>query len=171
MGIVEQKKIKKLTNVNSKRGVALIVVMIFLALLTSLGVWLSMNSVIEMKTTASLKNYEEAFNLADGASQLSIRYLLNTTPPPPSWDPRQTGTITQGLPAYMNQKTLAGGRKKLKPQVVYKGYSVTPPPGWMLNWQGYSAFHRLKYVARGVGEIPTRGAKSTVDVLLLKISQ
>ncbi len=153
----------------NNKGIALIVVLIFLALLTSLGLWLNMATVVELRTTAALKNYEEAFNLADGASQLSIRYLSRTTPPSPSWDPRSEGYITSGLPSYMQESTVAVGR--LTPKVLYKGYTSTPPPGWMLNWQGYSAFHRLKYVARGEGTLTQTGAKSTVDVILLKLSQ
>ena len=153
----------------SDSGIALIVVMIFLVLLTSLGLWLNMTSVMEMRTTAALKNYEKAFDLADGATQLDLRYLYKTTPPSPSWNPSVEGAITSGLPEYLQEQTV--GKGKIKPKIIYKGYLSTPPPGWMLNWQGYSGFHRLQYVARGQGEIPQVGSKSTVDIILTKISQ
>ena len=162
---------KHLEKKKKDQGMALMIVIIFLGLLTSLGIWLSMTAIMEIKTTTSLKNYEEAFNLAEGASQLSIRYLFRTTPPPPHWDPRLEGTLTEGLPSYLEEATFQGGKKKLKPKIVYKGYSSTPPSGWMLNWQGYSAFHTRKYVAEGVGELPSKRTKSTVDVILLKVSQ
>ncbi len=157
-------------NKKKEKGIALVLVLIFLALLSSLGLWLTMTSIIELKTTEALKNYEEVFYLADGASQLSLRYLAKNVPPPPGWDPTNEGQITN-LPTYLDEKSLQGGKEKLKPIVLYKGYSTKPPPGWELNWQGYYGFHPLRYIARGQGELPTKGSKSTVDVIILRITR
>jgi len=164
------KKIKD-KMVENEKGIAVVLVMIFMVLLTSLGIWLSMTSTIELKTTSALRGHEEAFNLGDGASQLSLRYLGKNSPPSPNWNPTVEGQITSNLPSYLNEKTFQGGKKKLHPKIFYKGYSTNPGAGWGTNKRGYSGFYKLKYTAEGIGELPAKGSKTTVDMLLWRISK
>ena len=157
----------------NQKGVALITAMIFLALLTLIGVWAVTQSTTSIKITASLKRYDLTFNLADGATSMAIGYLKKHTPPSPNWDPTVQGEITSGLPLYIQNTqeiTLPSlpVKPKYKPSIEWRGYASNPLPGWMINWQGYSAFHRVHYLAKGKGEIPDV-AQTVIRALVVKI--
>ncbi len=152
-------------DLNNNQGTALITAMIFMVILMLLGIWMVNQSVIGIKIAAALKRYEQAFNLADGACQMTMRYIIQHTPESSDWDPRKEANVA-GLPAYI--KETQTGNNKYRPEIIYKGYDPNPIPGWMLNWQGYSRFHRRHYKLKGQGETP-RGNKATVSTLVVKI--
>ncbi len=159
----------------NQKGVALITTMIFLILLTLIGVWAVTQSTTGIKIAASLKRYDLTFNLADGATSVAITYLKNYTPLPSQiWKPTERQEISsEQMPSYMRENTINIKPKYeaiYKPTIEYKGYDTTPLPGWMLNWQGYTAFHRVYYLAKGKGEIPNK-AQTVIRALVLKITR
>ena len=70
------------------------------------------------------------------------------------------------LPSYMDGTTLSDG-ESYTPEVWWEGYDTKPLPGWMLNWQGYSAFHRVNYKCQGIGSIPSRQSETKVYGLVM----
>jgi len=151
-------------------GMALILAMVFMAMLMILGSMMVTSTVTGLKISGGVKRYEEGFSLADGACEISIKYLKKHNPSSPNIDPRDGVKITDGLPSYIKETTLSGG-KKYAPQIWWKGYDTKPLPGWMLNWQGYSSYHRIHYKARGEGK--PSGAENSVAVsaILVKITK
>jgi len=152
------------------QGVALILAMGFMVILLILGSMMVTNSGTGIKISGGVKRYEERFNLADGACEISIKYLKKHNPPSPNVDPRDEGEIRNGLPDYIKETTLPGGMK-YKPQIWWKGYDIKPIPGWMLNWQGYSKYHRIHYKARGEGKLPNVENSVVVSAILVKITK
>jgi hypothetical protein len=59
-------------------------------------------------------------------------------------------SFQDSMPDYMSQQTLGDDDDTVVvPGVDFVGYRTTPPPGWMLNWQGYSSFHGVFYRPSG----------------------
>ncbi len=155
----------------NQKGIALITTIIFLALLTFIGILAVNQSTTGIKISAALKRYDLTFNLADGATSMAIRCRKSCTPHSPNWKPTVQGEVTSGLPSYMQETNLPSlpHKPKYKPSIEWKGYDTTPLPGWMLNWQGYSAFHRVHYLAKGKGEIPNQ-SQTTIHALIVKVT-
>ena len=148
------------------KGFALIMAIAFLAVLMMLGAYLATQSLTGLQISSGLRDYEKCFNIADGACQISMEYVKNYAPDAPAWDPSLRGKITSNLPSYMDGTTLSDG-ERYTPEVWWEGYDTKPLPGWMLNWQGYSAFHRVNYKCRGVGSIPSRQSETKVYGLVM----
>jgi len=152
------------------QGIALILALVFMAMLMLLGSMMVKGTTTGLKIAGGVKRYEQGFNLADGACQISIKYLKNHSPSYPYVDPRTEGQITEGLPNYIEEKTLSDG-EKYKPEIIWKGYDTNPLPGWMLNWQGYSSYHRINYKARGEGKTSNMENSVGVFAILVKITK
>lgn len=162
-----------------EKGVAMVVAITLIGLLSSLGLYLILESGTSSRISKSMIRSEEAFNLADGGSQLGI-YCISKSPPSPSFGQLQSTSIqtipTTQLYKYMQAATLGSGGSTgtYTPTIDYVGRKSTPPPGWMLNWQGYSNFYSLTYRARGQGSIPlpaSQGgaAQSRVSSVALRV--
>ena len=149
---------------DDRRGMALVLSVIILVFLTALGIWAVTTTTTEVKITGFHKDYERAFSLADGACEVSLRYLASLgkvkTPDP---NPDIKGVLpSEELPAYMNCEELG-----YTAELFYGGYSRKPPPGWELNWQNYKAFHSAFYKGKGIGRITN--SEAIVSAWALKI--
>jgi len=163
----------------SQKGAALITALIFLGILSLLAGWAILQSNTGIKISGALKQYDITFNLADGDTNLSINYLKDHTPTSPQWNPAKEVEITQGVPSYFKTKNSPPPPSRLpqimarhQPFMKWKGYDTSPLPGWMLNWQGYSQFHRVQYIAGGRGESQVSSSVQTeIDALIVKITR
>ena len=160
-----------MSNVNQS-GMALVLAMIFLVLLTSIGLMLIDQSVTGIKVSSGLRDYDKAFNLADGAGQMSMQYLISRATLDSS-DPYANNTATvAGLSGtYMDQTHNLSSGSSYRPGALWMGYDSSPTPGWMLNWQGASKFHKVNLSARGTGSVTTRESNSSVESLMVKIQR
>ena len=158
-----------------EKGIAMVLAITLTGLLSSLGLYLIMESGTSYRITKAMVRSESALNLADGGTQLGMR-CINRNTPSPGFQQLTNPTIQPigGLPSYMTAPLSLGGGTIAR-SVDYVGYNTTPPPGWMLNWQGYSSFHSLHYRSRGQASIPlpaSQGnAQSNVSVLALKVTR
>jgi hypothetical protein len=160
----------------NEKGMAMVLSISLVGLLTLLGIWMSTRAITAFRTTKSMTRSEQVVNLADGSLQKGLR-CIRTRPLMPSYsqiineDPLTS--INTGLPSYvkMNQ-TLSYG--EVDTEILYLGYNTLPPPGWMISWQGYGRYHNAFFEPRGTGRIPlpdSKGgkAKSMVSALVNKV--
>ena len=159
----------------SEKGIAMVLALSLIGLLSSLGLYLIMGSMTSYRTTSAMQRSESAFNLAEAATQLGLRCLFKSSPSP-SFLELNSSTILPvqtGLDYMAPQSNLGGGT--IIPNVDYIGYKITPPPGWMLNWQGNSSFYSLYLRSRGQASITLPASKgatqSTVTALVLNVTK
>ncbi len=153
-----RKVFSKCRPVKNDKGIALIIVLFSLVILTAIGLWLVFESGTELRITGALKSYEQAFNLADGACELAVRCIKTENLNVP-WNFSE-GEIDVSNISYMNTQSLGNGQ--ITPRVFYKGYSDIPPPGWMFDWKGYSGFYREFYMGKGDSSIQSSGTSNSV---------
>ena len=164
-----------------ERGIAMVLAISLIGLLSSLGLYLIMESGTAYRTTKSMVRSETAFNLADGGVQLGL-HCISTSAPSPSYAELSNPviqSIQKGLPSYMTAQSVGDspGEKKptVTPSIDYVGYKTTPPAGWMVNWQGNSSFYSLYYRSRGQAAVPISesqaSALSRVGALVLKVTR
>ena len=143
-------------------------------LLSLLGMWLLLQSKTAFRVSTATTRYESVLNLAEAALNLGLRCIkMNTLFPSSAYLNTSTPkALSVQSPGYESRQ-LNGGQ--ITPQIYYSGYDKNPPPGWMLNWQGYSAFHNVHYMCRGEGrvELPSSqgDAKTAVVSLAKKVTQ
>lgn len=158
-----------------EKGFALVLAVSMIGLLALFGVWMLVESQTSFRVTASMERRESAFNLAEAALQLDYRCLLDAPPSPayaalagPPYPVTPTG-LTYMLPGQQL------GKGKITPTILYISYSTTPPPGWMVNWQGSSAFYSLYYQPKGAGTIALPSgegnATTTVSALTARLNR
>lgn len=152
------------------KGMALVLTLSLAGLLSLLGLWMILQSKTAFRVTTATTRYESVFNLAEAALQLSLRSVRMNSPYPSSAYLNTSVPVAISsavLPDYVSQTQLGDGT--INPQVYYTGYEKTPPPGWSLNWQGYSAFHSVNYMCRGEGrvELPSSQGDATTSVISL----
>lgn len=166
------------TLVRNEKGLAMVLAISLIGLITSLALYLMVGSTNTYKTEKTMARHESALNLAEGALQLSLRCVRRSAPSP-SYTQLTAGAssimdITSGLPKYMSAQQSAG-IGTITPSLGYVGVSTVPPAGWMMNWQGYSSFYGIYYRSRGAGAIAlpaSKGnAKADVSVLAEKITR
>jgi len=151
----KNKRILPTSFFRDQAGIALPLTIIFLGAMLLLGIWTLRQTEIAYKITGAIKQYTNAFYLADGAFMVTANYLKNHAPLPRTWNPtgieQDTESTTLPLPTYFeSENDIQAG--KLIPKLRWMGYDETPLPGWMLNWQGYSNFYRVNYLAKGKGK-------------------
>ncbi len=137
-------------------------------LLSLLGIWAVLQTKTAFRVTAATTRYESVFNLAEAALQLSLRSVRMNTPFPSSAHLNSSVPVaisSNVLPDYAAETSLSGGT--VRPEVFYTGYDKNPPPGWSLNWAGYSAFHSVNYMCRGEGRValPSSQGDATTAVI------
>ncbi len=162
------------TVVRNQKGLAMVLAVSLIGLLTSLGVYLLLESNTGFRITKALGRHETALNLAEGGMNLGLRCIAISSPAVTYQElenPDAPAPITTGLPAFMAPQIV--GNDTVVPLLDYVGYTNTPPAGWMINWQGSSAYYSVFYRAQGQGTIPlttARGsATSTVSALSQKV--
>ncbi len=159
----------------NERGIAMVLSVGLIGLISSLGLYLVLESETAFRITGAVNRMESTFNLSEGALQLGLRCIRRRAPLPTyvqlsSPDIQQ---VESGLPDYMEPQPYGGGT--ISPRIDYVGYRPNPPPGWMINWQGYSAFHTTYYRSGGQASITLPGqrgvANSSVSALVLRLNR
>jgi hypothetical protein len=159
-----------------ERGMAMILAITLIGLLSSLGLYLILESGSSYRATKSMVRTESVFNIAEGGVQLGLRCIGNHAPSPSYTELVSSDIlpVRKGLPAFMVEQAIGGGT--LLPTIDYVGYKTTPPPGWMINWQGYSSFHSLFFRSRTQASIPLPASQggnavSRISSFALKVTR
>jgi hypothetical protein len=154
-----------------EKGMALVMAILLLTLLASLGLWLMMESQGELRVTQSNERREATYHLAESGvwigvhaiEALSLRLPQNNTAIV-NVTPGRNGTLSY----LASNQNMTSPTYQLTPDIYASRYffNPTPPAGWMLNWQGSSAYHTEFYLARGRGNVQLPAAKgSSISVL------
>lgn len=155
-------------------GMAMVLAICLTGLLSLLGMWLLLQSKTAFRVSTATTRYESVLNLAEAALNLGLRCIKMNTPLPSS------AHLNTSIPKALNVSSPSYAARRLNggqvtPQIYYSGYDKNPNPGWMLNWQGYSAFHNVHYMCRGEGriELPSSQGDATTAVVSLakKVTQ
>jgi Tfp pilus assembly protein PilX len=172
--------------IKNEKGVAMLLAVSMIGLLSVIGIWMLLQSRNSVRVTSSLERRESVFQLAEGGLRIGLRCLVDSNPSPSySNISSTTDTVgnavinpaTSGMPTYMTVPTAPNmGRAYMTSAMVYAGYSSLPAPGWMLNAQGSTAYHSIYYKALGTGEVPlptSAGgeARSQVSEYVVKVSR
>jgi|WetSurMetagenome_2_1015567.scaffolds.fasta_scaffold05061_7 hypothetical protein len=162
----------------NEKGLAMVLAITLVGLLSSLGVYLILQSSAALRMTKAMGRHEVAVNMAEAGLQLGLR-CIRSSPPSPSYEQLTTSNsttikpITEGIPTYIGKQNFGAG--SIDPRIDYIGYRTTPPAGWMLNWQGYSSFHGVYYRSVGEARIPLPAIQgdtnSILSTLALRVSR
>lgn len=156
-------------------GMAMVLAISVVALLSLLGVWLVVQSGSTHHVTKSVERRESTFNLAEGALQLSW-YCLQKVPNDrilKSLTKKQDVTPPAGVIPYMQADQKVDNQTKaaqtLTPRLIFLDHNRVP--GWDMN-----TFKGYYYLAQGLGEEhlpPIRGGSARSDVMMFvqKVSQ
>ena len=144
--------------IRDEKGIAMVLAITLVGLLACLGLYLILESDSTFRTTKAMDRYERAFNLADGGVQLGLKCVRSSAPAPTYGQILGTGAIpspfpTAALPSYMQVPPAFGSGASITPYLDFIGYRTVPPPGWMVNRQGYSQYHGVFYRPRSQGQI------------------
>lgn len=159
----------------NNRGMAMVLTISAVALLSLLGVWLVVQSGSTYRITQSVERRESTFNLAEGALQLSWRCLRTESNEKILKDLKKKQDVTppSGVVPYMQANQAVDHQTKasrtLTPRLMFlEAQSV---PGWDMN-----KFRGYYYLAQGEGReiLPQQKggpARSEVVMLVRKIGQ
>jgi len=158
----------------NERGIAMVLALSMVALLSILAIWLMLGSGKALRITTAATRYECGFNLAEGALQLSSHYLEGASPVP-----YHANIMDSTLPIPIEDDDALPdepmGKGFMIPRIHYVDHNSNPPPGWMANPQGYYRFFSMYYQPRGKGRIPLSSAKgdatTTVATIVWKVSK
>jgi hypothetical protein len=118
-----------------------VVSIIFLAVLTGLGINAMRTSALEEKMASNTEHYNFAFQTAETGLAVSFSGAA-TTPAEPAPDdeediPLTTHEVIDGVPVACDEDDFDCGKNKTKPaldtRVWYKSESKVPPPGYSLD--------------------------------------
>jgi hypothetical protein len=172
--------------IKNEKGVAMLLAVSMIGLLSVMGIWLLLESRNSIRITSSLERRESVFHYAEGGLRIGMRCLIDSTPSPSYLNITNTSNnslpslidpAASGMPSYMTvPSTPNQGKAYMTSALQYAGYSSLPAPGWMLNAQGSTAYHSLYYKALGTGEVPLPSsaggeAKSQVSQFVVKVSR
>lgn len=157
---------KALEQLKKNDGMAMVLALCLAGLLSLLGIWLLLQSKTAFRVSTATTRYESVLNLAEAALNLGLRCIKMNTVFPSSAYLNTSTPKALSLPSNdYAARDMNNGR--ITPQIYYAGYDKNPPAGWMLNWQGYSAFHNVHYMCRGEGriELPSSQGDATTAVV------
>lgn len=136
--------------VREEKGLAMVLALMLITLLACFGMWLLLETRSGFRVTSSFERIEENSRLAEAACWLSVRALdsLAINLPPET----TLKEVTPTSESYLAPDQPLG-KGQLTPGIrsARNFYNSIPPAGWMLNWQGGSAYHRCYYLDRGEG--------------------
>ncbi|ROR01936.1 hypothetical protein [Desulfosoma caldarium] len=174
---VEKGKLKPAIGsiLKNDQGMAMVLALSAVALLSILGVWLVVQSGSTHRMTKSVERREAVFNLAEGALQLSWYCLQRESNEKilKNLNKNQDVTPSESVVSYMKADQPVDNQTKasrnLTPRIIF--LDAKPVPGWdMTKFRGYY------YLAQGQGEedLPDQKggpARSEVVMLVQKIGQ
>lgn len=150
--------------IKEDKGLAMVLALMLITLLACFGMWLLLETRSGFRVTSSFERIEESSRLAEAACWLSVRALDSVAINLPH-ETTLTGVTPTDEPFMTSNQSL--GKGELTPEIhsARNFYNNFPPAGWMLNWQGGSAYHRCYYLDQGEGVIPmpqSRGDSKSV---------
>ena len=158
--------------IKNQEGIAMVLAVSMIALLSCIAIWLIIESKSNMQTTKAYERTEATNRLAESACWLAVHALDVGTPALPT-----TGTNLQIITpseSYLTLQDLGGGMK-LTPQVrsARDFYNTLPPAGWSLNEP--SRYYTRYYLGHGAGVMEISGgrghARSTIVNFVEKVSR
>ena len=159
---------RKLDLVKSRKGIAMVLAVSLVGLLSLFGVWMIQESTISHRITAALVRKSMSFNMAEGALDLAELCLENEEIPLTFKELMSSGealrieeTGDRTLPPYIKNPS----DPNAVPELYYMDFSTTPPPGWSLNHQAYSGFYTVYYLAVGRGSTASRQGDAQTAVM------
>jgi hypothetical protein len=158
------KKILGPTPLNNEKGIAMILVVSLIGLLSLFGVYAIQESTISHRITSAMARNEQAFQKAEGALEITLKCLDSTPPPLKFQELIERGPIeitdSQRLPDYIKTPPASD----IESGIDYLDFNTTPPPGWSLIQQAYSGFYSVYFRARGRGEVPSRKGTTSTEI-------
>lgn len=157
--------------IRNESGLAMILAVSLIGLLSLFGIWLIQQSDLSYRITTAMNRNEKAFNLAEGSLQLTQR-CLRLTPPSLTFtelvsdQPVKIDDDTR-LPAYLladQELPDPGSNQEINPEIYYLDYDTDPPPGWILNKQAYSGFYTVFYMPVGEATVPSEKGEAKTRV-------
>jgi coproporphyrinogen III oxidase len=158
--------------IKNQEGIAMVLAVSMIALLSCIAIWLIIESKSNMQSTKAYERTEATNRLAESGCWLAVHALDVQTPALPT-----TGTNIQDITpseSYLTLKDLGGGMR-LTPQ-VWSGrdfYNTLPPAGWTLNEP--SRYYTRYYLGRGAGVMEISGgrghARSIIVNFVEKVSR
>lgn len=152
----------------NERGIAMVLALSMVALLSLLAIWLLLGSGSALRITAAATRHESAFNLAEGALDLCLRRLKDKRG---KLEPSHANIITDPtLP--IEDDMLPGsedlGKGSMTSQIRFIGLSNSE--GYSTENPGYGGGHRKRfYEVRGQGRIPLSSVKGDAAVTVARI--
>ena len=160
--------------IKNQEGIAMVLAVSMIALLSCIAIWLIIESKSNMQTTKAYERTEATNRLAESACWLAVHALDVETPALPTTDLQNlTPNMTPNKP-YLTLHDLGGGMK-LTPQVrsARDFYNTLPPAGWSLNEP--SRYYTRYYLGHGAGVMEISGgrghARSTIVNFVEKVSR
>lgn len=158
----------------NEKGIAMVLAITLIGLLTSFGMYLILGSRSGARVTSSVVRNEAALNLADAAVSLGLR-CLRASPPSVGYKElaEDKSEPLSEVPAYIASPNQSLGDGKVTPGIYYVG--LAPPQdkglaGWMIGAKT-GDFHGIYYNSQGEGRIPLPASKgdalSRVNALTL----
>jgi len=159
--------------IKNQEGIAMVLAVSMIALLSCIAIWLIIESKSNMQTTKAYERTEATNRLAESACWLAVHALDVETPALPTTDLQNlTPNMTPNKP-YLTLHDLGGGMK-LTPQIWSgRDFWSTATVGWSMNQPSpYCTYH---YLGRGAGDMEIssgRGsARSTIVNFVEKVSR
>ncbi|QCQ22658.1 hypothetical protein [Desulfoglaeba alkanexedens] len=157
--------------VGNQDGLAMVLAMSLVALLSVLGIWMIVESGNTYRMTQSVERNAVTFNLAEGALELSWQYLLEKSNEDllrNVKDVRQQQEVTPTGIAYMasDQEVVPGHPESgmVTPVLIFEDSRVLP--GWDI-----SKFRGYYYRAEGKGVKPLPGSRGDAKTEVLRVVQ
>lgn len=157
--------------VGNQDGLAMVLAMSLVALLSVLGIWMIVESGNTYRMTQSVERSGATFNLAEGALELSWQYLLEKSNEDllrNVKDVRQQQEVTPTGIAYMasDQEVVPGHPESgmVTPVLIFEDSRVLP--GWDI-----SKFRGYYYRAEGKGVKPLPGSRGDAKTEVLRVVQ
>jgi len=146
-----------------EKGLAMVLAVSFVALLSTMAVWMILQSKSSMQMTKAFERTEATMQLAQGALWRVVRYLDTVTPVLPTTRALQPMTTSA---SYLAANQAVGDDGYMTP-VVRSGrdfYNTLPPEGWMLNEP--ARYFTKFYEGYGLGEKRLTGARGSARARL-----
>jgi hypothetical protein len=146
----------------NEKGLAMVLAVSFIALLSTLAIWLILESKSNVQTTKAYERTEATNRLAESACWLAVHYMDGFAPALPTTGGNATlSDVTPSGVGYLQANQDLGGGRLLTPK-IWTGrdfYNTVPPEGWSLNEP--ARYYTKFYIGRGLGVMPISSARGS----------
>jgi len=138
----------------NQKGLAMILVVSLIGLLSVIGVWLIQESGLSHRMTSAMVRSQSAFNQAEGGLQLGIRCVKKEPPYVGINELRSdNGTKMTDVPDYIQTPPT---HLHASLEIWCVDVDTSPPPGWGMNKQAYSGYYTVYYRPESEGTAASR---------------